>query len=229
MTIANLRRAVVAVSVAAGAGIGLGSLLLQPVMPDDPAEFVATLASSPGAGIGMQLFVFSQLFWAIGLVGVGHLASRRAPILATLGAVLSGLGAFGHAVYGGAMLTQLALASNTDAAVAAVLASETAIFLPYFVGGLVGTTIGLALIAVAAMRARVAPLWVTIGLLVWVTIEFVLPSLVEWSKYLSFVIGVIVFGGLAVAVWRSHLDAWRTVAEASSADAERAADETATV
>src|SRR6187549_3496945 len=81
MTIANLRRAVVAVSVAAGAGIGLGSLLLQPVMPDDPAEFVATLASSPGAGIGMQLFVFSQLFWAIGLVGVGHLASRRAPIL----------------------------------------------------------------------------------------------------------------------------------------------------
>ena len=136
MTIANLRRAVVAVSVAAGAGIGLGSLLLQPVMPDDPAEFVATLASSPGAGIGMQLFVFSQLFWAIGLVGVGHLASRRAPVLATLGAVLSGLGAFGHAVYGGAMLTQLALASNTDAAVAAVLASETAIFLPYFVGGL---------------------------------------------------------------------------------------------
>jgi hypothetical protein len=227
MTIANVRRAVVAVSVAAGAGIGLGSLLLQPVMPDDPAEFAATLASSPGAGIGMQLFVFSQLFWAVGLIGVGHLASRRAPVLATLGAVLSGLGAFGHAVYGGAMLTQLALASNTDAAVAAVLASETTIFLPYFVGGLLGTTLGLVLIAVAAMRARVAPLWVTIGLLVWVAIEFALPSLVDWSKYLSFVVGVTVFGGLAVAVWRSDLNTWRTAAETSDTASERPAKQTA--
>ena len=46
MTIANLRRAVVAVSVAAGAGIGLGSLLLTGIEQHDYANIQGVLVVS---------------------------------------------------------------------------------------------------------------------------------------------------------------------------------------
>ncbi|WP_164863598.1 hypothetical protein [Agromyces sp. LHK192] len=219
MSLPSFRRSTVAISVAAGAWIGLGSLLIQPAIPEDPSEYVGVLANSPGAAVGIQLFVASQVFWAIGLVGFGHLAARRSRVLATFGAALSGLGAFGHAVYGGALLLQLALAgSDPDAAASALAVGESTVFVPYLVLGLAGTVLGLVLLAVAAIRARIAPLWVPIALLAWVVVEFVLPNFVAWSSYLSLVVGVVVFGALAVAVWRSGLDDWRTEAESGATE-----------
>lgn len=213
MSLPSVRRITVATSVALGAGLAFAGFLLQPPAPPGDAAGLAAAASDPLFIVGVQLYVFSQVFWAIGLVGVGHLASRRSPILGTLGAVLSGLGAFGHAVYGGVLLMQIALADDPAALEAAQSVSESAIFVPYLLLGLGGTVLGAVFIAVAVIRSRVAPLWVPIALLAWVVTEFALTALAGWAYYGSMVLGVIVFGALAVAVWRSEPAAWRTELE----------------
>lgn len=211
----TLRRTVVAVSTAAGAILGLGGLLLQPTFPDDPAAYIDILANSPTAAIGVQLYVWSQVFWVIGLVGAGHIVSRRAPVFGVLGALLIGLGAFAHTVYGGVMVLDVAIAADPDAATAVMEASQSGAFLPFLAVGLVGTVLGIALLAIGLIRSRVAPLWVAVALLAWVVIEFVLTNFIDWATYASIALGIIAFVGLAVALWRSDRAEWETVAEAS--------------
>ncbi|BDZ55583.1 hypothetical protein GCM10025870_26560 [Agromyces marinus] len=140
-------------------------------------------------------------------------------MLGLLGALLAGLGAFGHAVTGGARLLQVALAGDgeADAALAAFGASESGVFVPYLLFGLVGTALGLILLSVAIMRSRIAPLWVPITLIAWVVIEFALSGLTPWAPYLALVVGLIGFVALIVAVWRSDLTVWSTEAEARAA------------
>lgn len=210
-----LRRSVVAVSVAGAAALGLGGLLLQPELPGEAAAYVELLAGSPTAALGVQLFAWSQVLWAIGLIGAGHLVAYRAPVLGVLGALLSGLGAFGHAVFSGAMLLQLSLVSDAASAIAAYEASTGPLFIPFLMCGLGGTVLGLVLIAAGLIRGRLAPLWVPIAPMVWVVVEFVLPNFVDWAAYLSVVVGVIAFAGLTVTVWRSGRDVWTTATEAS--------------
>lgn len=214
MTSSNLRRGTVAVSVVAAAWIGLAGLAVQPTIPDDPAQLARLLADSPAAAIGLQAFVVSQVFWAIGLVGVGHLVAHRSRVLGWVGGALSGLGAFGHAVYGGAMLLQLALSPNTDAATAAITASQGGVFIPFLVMGLLGTTLGLVLLAVGLLRSRFAPRWVALALLAWLVVEFVLSSVAAWAAYLSITVGAVAFAALALATWRSDAAIWETAAEA---------------
>lgn len=213
----DFRRIVVALSVAAAIVLGFGGLLLQPTFLDDPAAHIELLASSPTAMLGVQTYVWSQVFWAIGLVGAGHYVSQRAPVLGLLGAVFSGLGAFGHAVYGGAMVLQVAVAADADTALTVLETAESAPFLPFMIAGLVATVLGIVLIGIGLIRGRLAPLWLPIALLVWVVVEFVLSSFVDVTTYLSVVIGVIAFAGLTVTLWRSDRTMWATAAESAGA------------
>jgi hypothetical protein len=217
LTLARLRRSTVAVSIAAGGLLGLGSLIIQPPFTGDPAQDAAALTATAASAIGIHLYTISQVFWAIGFIGLAHLASRRSPVLALLGGVLVALGVLGHTVYSGTALTQLALASSgeIDATVAAMDAAQSPVFLPYLALGLLGTTLGVVLLAVATMHARTMPLWVPVVLIAWVLIEFVLSGFIAWGGYLSLVVGIIVFCSLAVFVWRSALAGWQTAAEAS--------------
>lgn len=198
---ARLRRSVVGASVALGAWMALAGFLLQP----------NGLDGSPAAVIGMQLYVFSQLFWAIGMLGIGHLVCRRAPVLGIVGSVLVAVGVLGHAVIGGTILLRTGLTPAAEAAASA--AGVSAALIPYLVMGLLGTAAGLIVLAIGMLRSRTAPLWVALTLIAWVLIEFVLPNFVEWATYLSMVIGVIGFGAAAVAVWRSPLARWQTADE----------------
>lgn len=216
-SLAPVRRTVVAGSIVAAALLGLGNLFAHPLLPDDPAAAADVLSTTPAVAIGMQLYVFSQLFWAIGLIGCAHLASGRSKVFALAAAALVSLGAFGHSVAAGMLLTKLALAAtDPDAMVSAARASEGGIFAPYLLMGLVGTVIGLIMLAVALIRSRVTPLWVPIALLSWVLVEFVASGFVGWATYLSIVVGLIVYAGLALAVWRSDPSAWTTAAETST-------------
>jgi hypothetical protein len=201
--LARLRRSVASVSVALGAWVALAGFLLLPGGPDGSAAAV----------IVMQLYILSQLFWAIGMLGLGHLVGRRAPVLGIVGSTLAALGVLGHAVIGGTILVRMALTPDAEAAAAA--AFESAALIPYLALGLLGTAAGLIVLAVGMMRSRTAPLWVPITLIVWVLVEFVLPNFVEWATYLSMVVGVIGFGAAAVAVWRSPLERWQTADEAA--------------
>ncbi|GAA1055532.1 hypothetical protein GCM10017608_29560 [Agromyces luteolus] len=220
----SVRRVLVAGSLVAAIATAVVGILLQPEFPDDPGEYVELLAGSASAAAGLQLFLWSQVFWAIGLVGLAHSASHRSPVLATLGAVFSGLGAFGHAAYGGASLVTLGMAryalesGDLDAAQAAFATTQGGDFIPYLLAGLAGTVLGVVLVAVALLRSAVAPRWVAIALLVWTVVEFVLPNVLSgaWITYASLVIGVIAFTGGAVSVLRGGSAAWTTVLEADA-------------
>lgn len=220
----SVRRVLVAVSLVAAIGLSIIGILLQPEFPDEPGEYVELLAGSTTAVVGLQLFLWSQVFWAIGLVGLAHAASHRSPVLATLGAVFSGLGAFGHAAYGGASLVTLGMAryaaesGDLDAAQAAFGATQGGDFVPYLLAGLGGTVLGVILVAVALLRSAIAPRWVAILLLAWTAVEFVLPNFLSgaWVTYTSLVLGVIAFTGAAVAVLRSGSGAWTTMLEAGA-------------
>ncbi|MFC9919827.1 hypothetical protein [Agromyces binzhouensis] len=218
----SVRRLLVAGSLVAAIALAAVGMLLQPEFPDDPSRYVEMLAGSASAAIGLQLFLWSQVFWAIGLVGLAHAESHRSPVLGSLGAVFSGLGAFGHAAYGGANLVTLGVAryaaesGDLDAAQAAFGATQGGDFVPYLLAGLAGTVLGVILVAVALLRSAVAPRWVAIVLLAWVVVEFVLPNFLSgaWVTYTSLVLGVIAFTGAAVAVLRGGSGAWTTVLEA---------------
>lgn len=218
-----IRRVTVAASLVAGITLAAISLLLQPEFPDDPAEYLDRLAESTLAPIGLQLFVLSQVFWAVGLVGLGHAASRRSPVFGTLGAVFGALGAFGHAVYGGATLVTFSMAryaaegGDADAAQAAFDSTQGGAFIPYLVFGLFGTILGMVLIAVALLRSGIAPRWVPIAVLAWVVIEFLLPNVLPgvWTTYLSLVVGLVAFAGAALAILRGGSGPWTTVAESA--------------
>lgn len=194
-----VRRGVVAASIAIAPLLTLGGVL----------------APTDNAVIGFQLFLFAQVLWAVGLVGLGHLASGRSPIIGTLGAVLALLGAFGHAITGGARMLASMLPDDTvDDAFAA---AESASFVPFLALGLFGTVLAYVLLGVAIIRARIAPLWVPIALFVWVAAEFALSGLTAWSPYAAMTLGVVVFIALAVCVWRSPMAPWRTESEAHHA------------
>lgn len=225
-----VRRTAVGVSLVVGIALAIISVLLQPKFPDDPTEYVELIAASASAHLGLQLFVVSQVFWLVGLVGLGHAASRRSPVFGSLGALFGALGAFGHAVYGGANLVTFAVAGyaadsgDMEAARAAFSSTQGDAFIPYLVCGLLGTILGMILLAVALIRSRIAPLWVPIALIAWTVVEFVVPNFVTgvWVTYTSLVVGVVAFVGAGLAILRGGPGAWTTVLErAPSADSEQ--------
>ncbi|BDZ63136.1 hypothetical protein [Agromyces mangrovi Wang et al. 2018] len=217
----TLRRTLVAVSLVATLVLAFVGLLLQPEFPDDNAEYVRLLAESPTAALGLQLFAFAQLFWAIGFVGLAHATVHRARVTGTIGAVSSGLGAFGHAVFAGASLVGREMAmyatetGDAAAAVAAADASQGGAFLPYLAFGLLGTVLGVVFTGIAMLRSRIAPVWVPIALLVWVVVEFGLPNFLSgvWITYASMMLGLIAFTGAAIAILRGGRGAWTTALE----------------
>ncbi|WP_400994265.1 hypothetical protein [Agromyces sp. GXQ0307] len=231
-TLPSVRRVLVAGSLVLAILMSVGGLLLQPEFPDDPNAYVELLAESSTAQIGLQLFLWSQVFWAIGLIGLAHVTSHRSPVLATLGAAFSGLGAFGHAAYGGASLVTLGMARDAaesgdlDAAQAAFATTQGGDFVPLLLAGLAGTVLGAILVAVALLRSAVAPRWVAIAMLAWVVVEFVLPNVLSgaWITYTSLVLGVLAFTGAGVAVFRSGSRAWTTMLEAPAQGAPVQAD-----
>ncbi|GAA2043668.1 hypothetical protein GCM10009819_32930 [Agromyces tropicus] len=217
----SVRRALVAGSLVVAIATAVVGILLHPAFPEEPSEYVELLAGSATAAIGLQLFLWSQVFWAVGLIGLAHAASHRSPVLGTLGALFSGLGAFGHAAFGGASLVTLGMAryavesGDVDAAQAALGATQGGDFVPFLLAGLGGTVLGVVLIAVALLRSAVAPRWVAIALLAWTVVEFVLPNFLDgaWVTYTSLVLGLVAFTGAAVAVLRGGSGAWTTVLE----------------
>ncbi|MGR2753435.1 hypothetical protein [Agromyces arachidis] len=222
----SVRRVLVAGSLVAAIATAVVGILLRPEFPDDPAEYVELLGGSTPVAIGLQLFLWSQVFWAIGLVGLAHAASHRSPVLATIGGVFSGLGAFGHTAYGGASLVTLGMAryavesGDVDAAQAAFATTQGGDFIPYLLAGLAGTVLGVVFVAAALLRSAVAPRWVAIALLAWTVAEFVLPNFLSaaWVTYTSLLLGVIAFTAAAVAVLRGGAGAWTTVLEAGASE-----------
>ena len=199
-------RRLVAVCLVLGVVLSLAWTLLQPPFPDG---YDARLAAIDGAGTGgaMSAFLFtvSQLPWLVAVVGIAWLAHPGSSRFAAAGGTLAVLGAFGHAVFGGAMLVTVLMAR--DAADRPVMAEllesieSSPLLIPFMAAGLLGTALGLLLLGVALWRSRVVPRWVPLVLWAFLVVEFVGVNLSDYATYVAGVCLLLSFGALAHRVW----------------------------
>src|SRR4051812_42989280 len=92
----------VAVALALTAVTTVIGVLLMPDFSGGHEDRLRAIAASPGTATASSLlYTFSQLFLAVGVVGVAAQLRTRVPRLAYLAAAVTVLGAFGHSAYGG--------------------------------------------------------------------------------------------------------------------------------
>lgn len=147
----------------------LGVTLIRAVMPywtnDSTAEMVAGMAAAPGRAAAMTwLGLATTPFLLLSALAMGFVARRRAPVIATWGAgVLFGAYALGSAVSAPDILVEAFVARGDDPA---AIAADAALLMdaPAMLTGaltfVVGHLIGMVLVAIAVVRARVVAWWV---------------------------------------------------------------------
>jgi hypothetical protein len=202
-----LRRLFAACLVLAAVG-SVAWVALEPPFPEGyDARLAAIDEAGTGAAISAFLFTATQLPWLVAVVGVAWLAHRGSSRFATAGGTLAVLGAFGHAVFGGAMIVTVLMARDVaDRAVMADLLKTiefSGLLVPFMAAGLLGTVLGTLLLGVALWRSRAVPRWVPLVLWAFLVVEFVGSNLSDYAAYLSALCLLLAFGALAHRVWTS--------------------------
>ncbi|MFD1504927.1 hypothetical protein FE374_11050 [Georgenia yuyongxinii] len=198
------------------------SVLLMPDFSGTHADWLTAIAAGPAAATASShLFTVSQLFVAVGVVGVAAQIYRRAPRLTFLAALLVVLEAFGHAVHGGLSATMVEMAADpanadTYAALLEGVESPTGL-LPYMALGLLGAVVGLILLGVALLRAGYGPRWLGVTLIAFVVVEFGLSGISMWATYLSGALFLVAFLAMAALTARGSDGGARRPATASTA------------
>lgn len=218
---ATFRRTAAAAGLLTTAALMMVSTVLAPPFP---GEFEQLLAGIDEAGTSATVsalgFTLAQLPFLAAVLGIGHLVRSGAPVLANLGTTLAVVGGFGHAVYGGVSMVQLSMAADeANRAVHAEILTdvESGPAVVFMAMGLLGTVLGILLLAIGLWRSRVEPRWVGPVLGAFLVIEFAGSALTEWSAYVSGVLYVLAFGALAATMWRSPVELWQTGVEAPAA------------
>ncbi len=202
-----LRRLFAACLVVAAVG-SVAWVALEPPFPEGyDARLAAIDEAGAGAAVSAFLFTATQLPWLVAVVGVAWLAHRGSSRFASVGGTLAVLGAFGHAVFGGAMIVTVLMARDVaDRTVMADLLETielTGLLVPFMAAGLLGTVLGTLLLGVALWRSRVVPRWVPVVLWGFLAVEFVGSNLSDQATYLSSLCLLLAFGALAHRLWTS--------------------------
>lgn len=202
----GLRREVAAGSLVATALLSVISLLTMPEWPDGFAALLGTIEDHPTTSLVSALtFVLAQLPFFVAAVAIGGLVIPSKPVLGGIGVAFAVVGGFGHSVYGGVAITQLEMAADTShhAVHADVLTGlESSPLLVFMAMGLLGTVLGLLLLAIGLWRSRAVPTWIPGALGLFLATEFVGSAITDWAAYASAVLYLAAFTGLAVAVWQ---------------------------
>lgn len=220
---ATFRRSAAAIGLVTTAILMLISTTLSPPFPGDFEQLLAEIdAAGNAATVSALGFTLAQLPFIVGMLGVGHLLRNGAPVLSNVGTTLAVVGAFGHCVYGGVSMVQLTMASdeaNRAVHAATLTQLESGPVVAFMAMGLIGTVLGIMLLAIGLWRAHAGPRWVAPALGAFLVIEFAGSAISEWSSHVSGVFYLAALTGLAVAIWRSSLESWsmRTDAGASTA------------
>lgn len=195
-----------AVSLVLTALLSALSVLTQPEFAADPADRLAGIdAAGPTGVVSVMAFALSQLPFLVAVAAVAALAHGRAPRAAWIGGVLAVLGGFGHAVFGGIGLAQVALAqdaSHRTAMGAVVTRIESGPAGLFMAMGTIGTVLGLLTLGIALFRSGVVARWVPVALWAFLVTEFVLTNISTWAAPASIVLMVAAFGALAVRLVR---------------------------
>jgi len=186
------------------AATALLSTLWTITEPEISGEYDAWLTALADAGWRAQLsglaFVLAQLPFMVGMAGVARwLQPSR---LATVGGFFTVLGGFGHAVYGGVMLSHTVMAADlTNQSVYAGLLEDLEAapgLMPFMLFGLLGTVLGVLLLSIAWWRSRSEPRWVAPLLWAFLLVEFVGTNISEWAIYLAMLLYLFALGAMAL-------------------------------
>jgi len=220
---ATFRRSSAAIGLVATAVLAAVSTVLAPPFPGDFEELLAEIeAAGSSAAISAMAFTLAQLPFIAGVLGIGHLIRDRSPVLSNLGTALAVIGAFGHSVFGGLSMVQLAMASdeaNRSVHAETLTQVESGPMVAFMAMGLIGTVLGILLLAIGLWRARVAPRWVAPVLGAFLVVEFAGSAISDWSSQVSVVLYFVAFTALAVTIWRSPEETWATRSDSDSSSA----------
>ncbi|WP_224760661.1 hypothetical protein [Salinibacterium sp. ZJ450] len=211
-------RTTVAISLVLTSALSALWVALMPPFPPTAAEQLAAIADSGDtAVISSSAFIVAQLPFIIALLGIAHLTAQRTPILSAIGGALGVIGGFGHAVFGGFQLVTIVMAPDVAnrELFAGLLESEPPLPLQVFMmAGTAGTVLGILLLGIALMRAKVGQRWVPYALWAFLVVEFVGSNLSEWAGLVAGLLYLGSFSALAVTVWRGTADSWTPVVAA---------------
>jgi len=219
---ATFRRSVAGLGLVATAVLMVVSTVLAPPFPGNFEELLAEIdAAGSSATISATAFTLAQLPFIAGVLGIGHLLRERSPVLSNLGTTVAVIGAFGHSVFGGLSMVQLTMATDeTNRAVHAETLTqvEAGPMVAFMAAGLLGTVLGILLLAVGLWRAHVGPRWVAPVLGAFLVVEFAGSAISEWSSQVSVVLFLVALTALAITISRSPEATWtpRTLSTSSS-------------
>ena len=212
MTASTFRRDLAASALVVTAVLSAVSSATAPEFPSGYADRLAALHEAGGlAWVSAATFTLAQLPFLVGVLGLGHLLRRAAPRLSSTGTCLAALGAFGHAVFAGVSLVSLVMAQDGSqrARMAALLEDvEASPVMAFAALGLLGTVLGLVLLAVALWRTRLAPRWVPALVGTFLVVEFAGSGLAAWSAQVSAVLYLVAFVALARVVHATPAGSW---------------------
>ena len=202
----GFRREIAAGSLVATALLSGISLLTMPDWPDGFAALLGTIAEHPTTSLISALtFVLAQMPFMVAAVAIGSLVIPSKPVLGAIGVSFAVVGAFGHSVYGGVAMTQLEMAADKShhAVHADVLTGiESSPLIAFMAMGLLGTVLGLLLLAIGLWRSRAVPTWIPAALGLFLVTEFIGSAITDWAAYASTLLYLAAFTGLAVAIWQ---------------------------
>ncbi len=215
----NFRRTVVGLCLIAGPLVTLiGGLVTKWEENDTKAPYMRSLAENPTrAQISAVLLYFGFLLTAVGTFGILHLLRHRAVVLGHVAGVL--------AVWGWVTFPGLLISDFYDLSLAQWSNRQEAIAISDRAEGYVGSAImgipvllgviGLVLLGVALWRARFAPLWVPIVLLLGLAIGFFGPPTVVFFTT-GWVLWLVALGYVGLKILRMSDEVWAR--QASKAD-----------
>lgn len=187
------------------AALSVVSIVFQPEFPAGATDRLAAIdKAGTSAMVSIVTFALAQLPFMIAVVVVAAFAAGAARRTAVVGGVLAVLGGFGHAVFGGIGLSQLAMAGSASReamgdVVGEIESGPAAVFMAM---GLLGTVIGLLLLSIALFRSESVPRWIPVALWVFLVVEFVGANLSEWASPTAGVLYLAACTGLALELHR---------------------------
>lgn len=193
------------------------SLLTMPTWPDGFDALLATVDKHPTTSLVSALtFVLAQLPLLVAAVAIGGMVIPRKPLLGGLGVALTVIGAFGHSVYGGVAMVQLEMAADSaHHGIHADLLTdlESSPLVLFMAMGLLGTVLGLLLLAIGLWRSHSVAGWIPAALALFLVTEFVGSSITDWAAYASSSLYLAALTGLAVAGWQQPAGSAETPSE----------------
>jgi hypothetical protein len=229
----NFRRTVAGLCLIAAPLAGLIGGLIFPPLPNDTAGTLAGISEHSGRFL-MANFLFLVAFALMvpAVLGIMHLLRNRAVALGHIGGALVLLGNFFHAAVIGFALVQLPIAeSGGDRAQIVALTEGTyasTAFLLLLAMLLIPSVLGSLILAVAVWRARVAPLWVAVVIVVGVATDFIVPESLNLQPDLYFAFTLLGFGWIGLKVLRMSDAQWKQ-ASTGTLEADAPANRSASV